>query len=236
MPNPLDQTGLLCDPFYELRTPLGRHSKGHPIVQPGQLVCAHQVYPADKPWVIEVKGYDPRDLTKKSFIIKTHDPHGPQKSHFPIKELNLRADENLYVMYGKFRPAIVLQTISTDFYNLANPEPYIWVAPCFTFKDKHKQSYRLRVAALQLPHLFYLPTHPHGYVEPGVLRFEHVQPVKASTVEPVFRNGQQTFLSGLAWGILQHQLIKFMTGKVLDADIEETLRTYAQLVLEAYSN
>mgnify|MGYP001597210878 FL=1 len=137
-------------------------------------------------------------------------------------------------MRGKLRPAIVLQTISTDFYNLNNPEPYVWAAPCFTFKEKHSQSYRCRVAALKLPHLFYLPGHHHGFNESSVLRFEHIQPVTAVGVEPIFIDGQQSFLSEPAWAILQHQLHKFISGKILDAGLEETLQAYGQLVLEAF--
>ena len=234
MPDPLDQTGLLCEAFYELREPLGRSPKGHPIVQPGQLALAHQVSPESHPLIVEVKGYDPRDETLTSYVVKRHDPDNPPKSHFPIKELNLRSDESLYLMRGKLRPAIVLQTVSTDFYNISNPEPYVWVAPCFTFKDKHKPSYRCRVAALELPHLFYLQAHHHGCKEPSVLRFEHIQPVAAAAVQPTFIDGKQSFLSETAWAILQHQLHKFITGKLLDEDIEETLQAYRKLIAEAY--
>jgi len=231
---PLDQTGLLCDPFYETRAPLGRDNKGNPRVLPGQLILAHQVYPPAKPMVIEVQGYDPRDTSKNSYVFKKYNPSNPPPSHFPVKELNLRSDENLYVMQGKLRPAVVLQTITTDYYNLQNPEPYVWVAPCFTFKEKHRQQYRCRIAATQFPHLFYVPGHPNGFAEEGVLRFEHIQPVAAAGVQPIFVNGRQNFLADAAWAVLQQRLHLFVTGKVLDQSLEDTLQAYSACLLEAY--
>ena len=233
MPDPLDQTGLLCEPFYELKEPLGLGPDLKPIVQPGQLVLAHQVYPARDLRIIDIKEYDPKDETKNRYVITRLDRDSPPKRHFPIKELNLKSEENLYVVRGKFRPGIVLQVISTAFYNVTNPEPYIMVVPCLTFKPKHDASYRARVAAMELPHLFYLPAHHEGCKEPSVLRFEHIQPI-ASGVRPIFIDKKQSFLSDTAWGILQHQFHKFITGKVLDQEIEEAVNAYRSLVMDAY--
>jgi hypothetical protein len=109
-----------------------------------------------------------------------------------IKELNLRAGENLYIMYGKKRPAIVLQTLDAGFYNQRNPEPYLLVAPCFTFKEKHKAEYRARVAAMAFPNLFFLPEQVPFLGSQGVIRFEHIQPVAASASSPTLRRVQNS--------------------------------------------
>lgn len=138
------------------------------------------------------------------------------------------------MMQGKLRPAVVPQTITTDYYNLQNPEPYVWVAPCFTFKEKHKQEYRCRIAAMQFPHLFYVPAHASGFAEEGVLRFEHIQPVAAEGVQPLFCSGKQSFLTDTAWAVLQQRLHLFVTGNVLDQVMEETLQAYTACLLETY--
>jgi hypothetical protein len=235
MPDPLDQAALLCDPFYVTQAPLGRSRKGHPIVKPGQLVWAHQVYPTRQPYIVDCTGYDPRDSTNNTYAIRrlTDDNSG---THFPIKELDLRADENLYIMYGKKRPAIVLQTIETTFYNQSNPEPYVLVAPCFTFKDKHAPEFRARVAAFQYPHLFFLPGHPINGSNQGVVRFEHIQPVAAVGVEPrIYPGPKQCFVSDDAWAVLQHRLSLFLNGKGLDSELEDDIRAYSECVMEAYA-
>jgi len=232
--DPLDQTALLCDPFYEARPGLGRSAKGHPVVQPGQIVWAHQVYPASRPFIIDIKGYDPRDASNNSYVVSQLDAStGP--IHFPIKELNLRSDENFYVMYGKKRPAIVLQTLATGFYNQRNPEPYMLVAPCFTFKDKHKPEYRARVAAMEFLNLFFLPARPPCFGDQGVIRFEHIQPLAASGVEPQMTGGtNQCFLSDVAWAVLQHRLSLFLVGRGLDPGLDEDIKAYHDCILEAY--
>jgi hypothetical protein len=152
--DPLDQTGLLADPFYELRDPLGRDTSGLPILKPGQLVRAHLVIPSLSPQVLELASYDPRKEAKATFKIANVSTSGAATSHFPIKELALQSDENFYVVRGKLRPAIVLQTITTDFFSRQAPEPYVVVAPCFTFKIKHTPKYRAQIAAMTYPNLF----------------------------------------------------------------------------------
>ena len=233
--DPLDQTSLLCDPFYVLKELKGSDKKGHQIVEPGQIVWAHQVYLTAQPFVIEIRGYDPRDESKNTYVFAKYDASATPRPHFPVKELNLRSDENLYVMYGKRRPAVVLQTVSTDFYNQQNPEPYVWVAPCFTFREKHKLSYRVKIAAMEMPHLFYLPAHASGLSEPSVLRFEHIQPVAAAGVQPLLKsNLQRSLLSDDVWAILQHRLHLFVSGRVLDPVLEETLAAYRECINDAY--
>jgi hypothetical protein len=234
--DPLDQTGLLADPFYELRDPLGRDtSSGVPILGPGQLVRAHLLIPSLKPQVLELQSYDPQKGANATFKIANVSTSGAQQSHFPIKELGLQSDENQYVVRGKFRPAIVLQTVVTDFYSRQVPEPYVIVAPCFTFKMKHTPKYRAQVASMKYPHLFYLPAHPYGFGEQGVLRFELIQPAATATVQPYFTSGKkQQFLTKESWAILQHGLVRFTTGTVLDAGLEQTLKAYGEIVMEAY--
>jgi len=56
---------------------------------------------------------------------------------------------------------------------------------------------------MQFPHLFYVPSNASGFAEEGVLRFEHIQPVAAEGVQPLFRNGKQSFLTDSAWAVLQ---------------------------------
>lgn len=235
MPDPFDQTSLLCDHFYELIHPLGRDHKGRPLVRLGQLIIAHQVYPPADPYIVYVERYDPRDETKASYVIRKLDTQRPPPTHFPIKELGLRADENYYILHGKMRPAVVLQTIQSTWANQLYPEPYVLVAPAFTFKPRHDLAFRYRVAALEFPHLFYLPAQHGGVGEPSVLRFEFIQPVALAGIRPLLFDGakKQGVLSETAWAMLLHHLVKFTSGRPLDDELEQTLRAYQDLVLQA---
>jgi hypothetical protein len=68
-----------------------------------------------------------------------------------------------------------------------------------------------------------------------VLRFELIQPAATATVQPFFTSGKkQQFLSTESWAILQHSLVRFATGAVLDAELAQTLKEYGEIVMEAY--
>jgi len=53
---------MLLDHVYFETEPMGRDQKGRPAVRPGQLVCAHQVYPPSEPYIVSVEGHDPLHL------------------------------------------------------------------------------------------------------------------------------------------------------------------------------
>jgi hypothetical protein len=225
-------SALLCDWFYELKDLPGK-GKGHVTnIVPGQLVLADLVYPNVPPWIAEVTGIEPSATV--TYKIRKLDPANPAPTHFPIRDMNLRADENLYLLKGKPRPGVVLQTVDTDFYNPRNPEPYASVIPCYTFKEKHTQEYRVRVAAFESLNLFYLPSAHEGIKEESILRFEHVQPIPMAGIRPVFIDGKKSFLSDEAWTILQHWYHRFLTGRVLDHKLQEHIDAYRTLLLETY--
>jgi hypothetical protein len=70
---------------------------------------------------------------------------------------------------------------------------------------------------------------------PSVLRFEFIQPVALAGIRPLFFDGgkKQGVLSEAAWAILLHHFVKFACGRPLDEELEQTLRAYQDLVLEA---
>lgn len=228
----VSHSALLCERFYELKDLPGRGAGSFPRVIPGQIVLADFVYPNTPPWIAEVTGIETGSAV--SYKIKKLDPASPTKPHFPVKEMNLRADENLYLLKGKPRPGVILQTVDTNFHNTLYPEPYATIVPCYTFKERHDQPYRVRVAAFESPNLFYLPSAHEGIHEESVLRFEHAQPVPLAGVRPYFIDGKGSFLSNDAWTLLQHWYHRFLTGRVLDITIQEQIEAYRPLLLESF--
>jgi len=228
----VSHSALLCERFYNLKDLPGKGSSRFPPVIPGQIVLAHFVYHNTQPWVAEVIGVESASV---SYKIKQFNALHPTKPHFPIKEMNLRADENIYLLKGKERPGVILQTIETDFHNALHPEPYATVIPLYTFKDRHDQPYRVRVAAFESPNLFYLPSAHEGIHEESVLRFEHTQPVTIAGLRPYFVDGKGSFLTNEAWTLLQHWYHQFLTGRVLDVSLQDHIDAYRPLLLEAFA-
>jgi hypothetical protein len=88
---------------------------------------------------------------------------------------------------------------------------------------------------MEFANLFFLPAHPPCFGDQGVIRFEHIQPVAASGVEPQMIQGtKQCFLSDVAWAVLQHRLSVFLVGKGLDEGLEEDIKAYHDCIMEAY--
>jgi hypothetical protein len=65
-----------------------------------------------------------------------------------------------------------------------------------------------------------------------VIRFELIQPAATAAIQPCLTSGK--FLTKESWAILQHRLVGFACGTVLDAGVEQTLRVYGDIVMEAY--
>jgi hypothetical protein len=126
----------------------------------------------------------------------------------------------------------VLQVITSDFFDRKTPENYLWVAPCYTFKLRHSPRYQANLAAMQCPHLFYLPSHANGLGPSGAVRFELAQPVSVNSVTPIMMSGPKAkLLSAPAWAILQHRLAMYSHGGVLDAALGQTMKEYGEMVL-----
>jgi hypothetical protein len=226
---------LLCSPFYQTRKSLGKDSKGAPKVSAGQLVWAHVVYPTEKPQMLELVSLDRTDGAKSTF--KIADYTAGSNPEFPVAELGLEDDEKFYILKGKRRQCIVLQTIRTRFAQPNSPEQYVWLVPRFRFKVRHTIDFQVKTAAFEIPSLFFTPSHTDGFDQSGAVRFELAQSVPNSAIEPMFGNGlTQKFLSPESWAVLQFQLYFYCSGgKVLDNGLSETIGAYRQIVLEEYA-
>ena len=186
--------------------------------------------------IIEVQGYDPRDASKNSYVFKKYDPANPPPNHFPVKELNLRSDENLYVMQGKLRPAVVLQIITTDYYNLQNPEPYVWVAPCSLLKKSISRSID---AGSQLCNFRTSSTsrQTQAALQKRACSASNIFSQSPRKVFNPFSAMVSRVFSPTARGRccrLQQRLHLFVTNSVLDQAMEEALQAYTACLLEAY--
>src|ERR1039458_3435333 len=110
-----DLVTLLCSKFFQFVTP-----KPGDDPLPGQLVTAHTVYPTPQPWILKVHYYDAADPSRSRYELKKFEDG--DRSHFPVAELDLRKDENLYVCKGKERPQIVVGSVRAKWANALHPD------------------------------------------------------------------------------------------------------------------
>jgi hypothetical protein len=221
-----DLVGLLCQKFYK-PVPVG-DSNGDPL--PGQIVFAHTVYPTDEPWIIKVVSYDASDPSRSQYELKKYEKE--DRTHFPVAELNLRKDENLYVYKGKERPLVVVGAVKSRWANPLHDEKVFLCAPLFTFKDKHSDTFKIQCAAFFHPTLFYVPAEPDGCSGEGVIRFEYVQPI----LRKAFHNylagtpSKAIALSSEAFALFLNHLGRFLFRRDFDGSICEQIDAYKDLV------
>jgi hypothetical protein len=220
--------GLLCHKYYEF--PASSGASAGPI--PGQIVSAHCIYPTDDPWILKVINYDASDPSRTQFELKRFDEH--DRSHFPVAELNLRKDENLYVYKGKERPLVVLGAVKSRWANALYDECSFLCIPLFSFKQKHSEIFRIECAAFFHPTLMYLPAEPDGCSAEGVLRFEHMQPIARKALHNYLAGtpSRATSLTNEAFSLLLNHLGRFLFRRDYDQVVCDQIDAYRELVRE----
>jgi hypothetical protein len=223
-----DLVGLLCQKFYEFASIVG--TSADPL--PGQIVSAHCVYPTDEPWILKVISYNASDPSRSQFELKKFDEN--DRSHFPVAELNLRKDENLYVYKGKDRPLVVLGAIKSRWANPLHDERLCLCVPLFTFKDRHSEIFRIQCAAFFHPNLMYLPAELDGCSAESVLRFEHIQPIARKALHNYLAGSpsRAISLSNEAFALLLNHLGRFLFRRDFDREVCEQMDAYRELVKE----
>lgn len=114
---------------------------------PGHLCFTHVVYPQLYPRILKPEKIHPKDETESTFLIKPYSS-GDEK-HYPIKILNLRADEVFYIYTGKIRPAVILGYVESEWFE-SKPNVLL-CAPVFSFKDRHSQEFIIKTQAFVYP-------------------------------------------------------------------------------------
>jgi hypothetical protein len=221
-----DLVTLLCQKFFQFVTP----KPGDPL--PGQLVTAHTVYPTPQPWILKVHSYDAADPSRSRYELKKF--ADGDRSHFPVAELDLRKDENLYVCKGKERPQIVVGSVRSEWANALHPDKIFLCAPLFSFKEKHTGTFKIRCAAFEYPTLFYLPSDPDGCTFEGAARLEYIQRVAGQAMHNYLSGmpRRPVALSDEALALFLNHLGRFIFHRDFDPVICEQMDAYRDLVRE----
>jgi len=223
---------LLCQNFYKFIDPPADPTRRDII--PGQLVVAHNVYPTEQPWIIEVLHYHPTNESLCQYRVKRYSA-SEDRSHMPIAELGLRMDENYYLYIGKERPLIVVREIRSRWLNPLHDEGLVACVPIFSFKPRHNEVFRLKSMGFCYPNLFYLPSDPNGCTEEGAARFELMQPIARRALHRFLKGSpsQPVALSDGAFALFINHLGRYLLEKNLDEQICQDIDSYHDLVLEA---
>jgi hypothetical protein len=207
--------------------------------KPGQLYSAPIKYPLTPPKVLQLESYNPEREESTTFGISNYDPSNPLQE-MPLKFLNLKSDDRLFILQGKKRPVIVLTCCDVDWlYNTSFKsgikEQMVLCLPVFTFKDRHTQEYIVKIQAFIFPNLFYLSPSSQGIFHESAARFELIQPIHKGDMQPLKNVNNKPFrLSDNTLKLLYNQLSIFLSISPLDESLQQNLMAYQQLVFEEF--
>jgi len=199
---------------------------------PGQIYSALICYPADRPQVLTVENYDPKE-ERVPLLLANYSAKQPP--HYPVASLGLENDEVLAVHKAKKRPVIILGSIAAEWLVGKNPQKLYLCAPIFSFKQLHSQEFVLRVQAFCYPNLFYLPFASPGLPDESAVRFELIQPVQRGALQPwtSYPKGLPLALSEDAYGYFLNHLSQFLLGRPSEEFLDDLMAQYRKELLVA---
>ena len=227
----IDGPGLCGIDLYD-ELPLGSKND----FQVGQFYATHIKYPLAVPTkVLELARYDPTNEENTSFRITNFNKNSTGQTQFPVKSLNLKSDERLYVLAGKLRTIIILGYVESEWI-VGQKEKIILCLPIASFHRQHTFEHIISIQLFEVPHLFYIKPSNKGPYSEGSARYELIQPVQTSELQPVTNSNNLPFkLSSSAFKLLINHLIKFLYGKPLDEKLEEDIKAFHDIIREDLS-
>ena len=205
--------------------------------QNGQFYEAHVKYPlVAPPKVLELVSYDSEEESKTTFQITTFHRDSQKQTEFPIKSLNLRSDERLYILTGKPRTVIVLGYVESEWFEISK-EKIVLCLPIASFKRRHTPEQIISIQLFEMPHLFYIkPLKVGPYLE-SAARFELIQPIQTGELQPVKNVSNFPFkFSHYGFKLLLNHLTKFLSNKPLDGELDKEIMAFRDLVREEMRN
>ena len=200
--------------------------------QVGQFYCAHVKYPlVSPPKVLELENYDPIDDSKTTFRITNFDEKVQAQGHFPIKSLDLRSDERLYILAGKPRTVIVLGNVESEW--RGKKDKIVLCLPVASFHTQHTSDDIVSIQLFEIPHLFYIKPSRKGAFLEGAARFELVQPIQKGELQPVKNASNSIFkLSSDGFKLLLNHFVKFLSDNPISHKLNSEIAAFRDLIRE----
>jgi hypothetical protein len=149
---------------------------------------------------------------------------------FPVKSIGLKADEHLFAIKGKMRPAIVIAEGPTRWATNAS-EQLIVCVPLYTVdKPKIHREFVINVQAFQYPSKFYIPPFPMFHIEESIARFELTQTAHVFAVRRAPVRTNPAMLSDEFFSLLRLWLMAYFGGAINEEEIE-ILKLYGNDIL-----
>jgi hypothetical protein len=199
----------------------------------GQFLRGHIKYPlTTSPKVLELEYYDPENELSSIFKIADYDSSSASQRMRPIKQLNLRSTDRLYIVPGKIRTVILLRIIE----NVWMEDETVNLALCLpisSFKSYHPTNFILNIQLFNFPQYFYIKPSDKGAREESAARFDLIQYVPLNHLEPVQNESSNSnfMLSSFMLKLLFNHLSKFLFNEPYDEILEQEIVAFRDIML-----
>lgn len=203
----------------------------------GKFMKGHIKYPLTAfPKVLEQETYDPESELNSIFKIADYNPSSANQRLRPIKQLNLRSTDRLYIVPGKIRTVILLRIIE----NIWMEDEMVNLALCLptaSFKPYHHTSFILNIQLFGYPQYFYIKSSDKGAREESAARFDLIQYLPLDHLEPVKNdNSNSNFkLSSFMLKFMFNHLSKYLFSKPYDEILDKEMAAFQDIMLSEES-
>lgn len=166
---------LIFEPYYRDATSEEQNQSPR-----GNIYWCPALYFQQSIRVLNLHSHDPYHKNPTLFLLDKEDTNAFQdRTHKPILDPPLQADEELVVFSAKRRPAILLSS-HTETWQLrsgATRDECYLVAPVFSFHDGDDEIWKAKTWAFNYREIFYLPEDKTLRIDEGIVRFDRIQVV-----------------------------------------------------------
>jgi len=199
----------------------------------GQFFSTHIRYPfIQSPKVLEIEKFDPNDEMQTLFRIAEYDPLSENQRIRPIRQLNLRSTDRLYISRGKVRTVILLKIVE----HLWMEDETAKLALCLplsSFKLRTDARVIIKTQLFDFPQYFYIKPSDMGPREESAARLDLIQYVCLDHIKSVQndRSGLNFKLSSFTLKLLLNHLSKYLLNKPLDETLEEEIKAFHDILM-----
>lgn len=149
-------------------------TKKSPIHTPGQMYWAPIIYRDDDLLLLRLSQYDPSNERRSKYEMSRLSETVAPFSHAPVKELNLRNDEELVVFKCKHRSAMLFSVPMIEPASQPPRDKSFLLVPHYTFHDDDPASFKESIRLFEFNALFHAPANNALRLKDGYFRFDRI--------------------------------------------------------------
>jgi len=198
----------------------------------GQFFKTHIKYPFTlSPKVLEVESFNPANELESVFKIVDYNPESDTQRMRPIKQLNLKSTDRLYISAGKIRTVILLKIIENSWMESESAKLALCIPIC-SFKPWMDTSLIVRTQLFEIPQYFYIRASESGARSESVARFDLIQYVCFDHIENVFndRSNSRFKLSSFSLKLMFNHLSNYVFEKPYDDAVNQEINAYRDIL------